>query len=426
MWSDTTAVHFSDGAISMRPNLSFSSFRSRNLRWIAAAFVVLISSAMAYAQGTFTRISDIQYVPGGSNAQKLDLYIPDGATSTTPLIVWVHGGGWVGGDKALAMNAFQLRYARDGYAMASLNYRLSSEAIFPAQIYDCKAAIRWLRANAAQYNIDVTRIGVWGSSAGGHLVSLLGTSNDVIDLEGTLGTNLQQSSRVHAVVDWYGPTNFLQMDKQAIGQGCAGSNHNSATSAESMLVGCPIQTCPTAVQRANPMTYATTDDPPFLIQHGTVDCTVPTGQSQIFQTLLQSIGQDYSINLLTGAGHGGPEFSAAANLLIVDAFFEAKLRQSVNPMINSVRVYRKTAEVPHFRAGSIGSLYRIVLTGPNIAADSKVLINGIARGGALTGAGELTVRGPAGRIGQSGEISIQVRSALGRHSNIYRIPVLSN
>ncbi|MBA4184663.1 MAG: alpha/beta hydrolase, partial [Acidobacteria bacterium] len=129
----------------------------------------------------------------GNVAHKLDLYVPNGTTSPVPLIVWIHGG-WQNGDKSLGPNSHPLRYARSGYAVASINYRLSGEAIFPAQIYDCKAAIRWLRANASQYNLDVTRFGVWGQSAGGHLASLVGTSNDVTDLEGTLGGNLQYSS----------------------------------------------------------------------------------------------------------------------------------------------------------------------------------------------------------------------------------------
>ncbi|MBK6751705.1 MAG: alpha/beta hydrolase [Acidobacteria bacterium] len=397
-------------------------------RWRFDWFLVvsLFLSAAAYSQGTYTRLTDIQYVPNGSTTQRLDLYVPDGANSPTPLIVWIHGGGWTSGDKSLGQSAFQLRYAQNGYAMASLNYRLSGEATFPAQIHDCKTAIRWLRANAALYNIDPTRIGVWGSSAGGHLASLLGTSNDVVDLEGTLGSELQFSSRVQAVVDWYGPTDFLQMDSQAIAQGCGGSNHNSATSPESMLVGCQIQTCPTAVQRANPMTYATTDDPPFLIQHGTVDCTVPTGQSQIFRSLLQALSLDHSIDLITGAGHGGPQFSAAANLAIVDSFFETRLRQSVNPMINSVKIYRKTNEIGHFRAGSIGSHHRIVIAGSNIAIDSEVLLNGIRRRGSLEANGELVVRGPVGRIAPNGEVSIQVKSASGRYSNTARVPIIAD
>ncbi len=296
---------------------------------IPLILVILVAATAGFAQGTFTSVRDIAYAGDELDSHKLDLHIPNGTTGPMPVVIWIHGGGWMSGDKNLGLNNFQLRYARNGYVVASLNYRLSSEAIFPAQIHDCKAAIRWLRANAAKYGLDPTRFAVWGSSAGGHLAALLGTSNDVADLEGTVGSNSQYSSRVQAVVDWYGPTDLLQMDAQAIAQGCGSSNHNSANSAESLLVGCQIQTCPQAVQRANPLTYYTADDPPFFIQHGTTDCTVSIGQSQILQNLLQSNGHDAAFIPVVGAGHGGPLFSAETNLQQVDSFLNSRLRQFV-------------------------------------------------------------------------------------------------
>jgi acetyl esterase/lipase len=391
-------------------------------------FTFFIFSALfvptAFAQNTFTKIADIPYVADNLIGHKLDLYIPNGATSATPLIIWIHGGGWAAGDKAFdPQNPYQLRYAQNGYAVASINYRVSGTAIFPAQIHDCKAAVRWLRANASQYNLDPTRFGAWGSSAGGHLAALLGTSNDVTDLEGTVGGNLQYSSRVQAVADWFGPTDFLQMDAQTVAQGCGGGSHNGASSPESLFVGCPIQTCPATVQRANPMSYVSPDDPPFFIQHGTVDCTVPTGQSQIFQTLLQSSGNDSSINLVQGAGHGGVPFSAESNLLLVDNFFNLKLKQSVNPLVNSVKVFRKGAELNYFRANSLGSLYRIVITGLNFQNNTKVLINGVQRGVSFTNGNEVTVYGVIGKIPASGEVKIQVKNLSGRFSNVLRAEI---
>ncbi len=393
-------------------------------RYFAFFLFFLLFSQIGLAQNTFTKIADISYAADTLIGHKLDLYIPNGATSATPLIIWIHGGGWSMGDKAFdPNNPYQLRYAQNGYAVASINYRVSGTAIFPAQIHDCKAAVRWLRANASQYNLDPTRFGAWGSSAGGHLAALLGTSNDVADLEGNVGGNLQFSSRIQAVADWFGPTDFLQMDAQTVAQGCGGGTHNGANSPESLFVGCPIQTCPATVQRANPMSYVSVDDPPFFIQHGTSDCTVPTGQSQIFQNLLQTNGNDSSIFLVQGAGHGGVPFSAESNLLLVDNFFNLKLKQSVNPLVNSIKVFRKTAELNYFRANSLGSLYRIIINGLNFQSNMKVLINGVEKGVSFTSGNEITVNGLIGRIPSSGEIKIQVKNANGRFSNVLRAEV---
>ena len=377
-------------------------------------FVVFALMSAAQAQDVKR---DIPYAEPAHDRHVLDVYSPAGAKNF-PVVFWIHGGGWQAGDKSLGSNSFQLRLARDGYAVASINYRLSGEAIFPAQINDCKAAIRWLRANAAQYNLDPTRIGVWGSSAGGHLAALVGTSNDVTDLEGTVGGNSQYSSRVQAVGDWYGPTDFLQMDVQAGQAGCIGSNHNSGDSPESRLLGCAIQTCPQTVQRANPMTYATRDDPPFFIQHGQIDCTVPPGQSQILQNLLQSIERDTSLTLFDATGHGGPAFTSVANLAFTDAFWNTRLKQSVNPLVNSIKIYRKSSEVGFFRVGSLGSLYRIAVSGINFQADTKVLINGIEKAVSFTNSNEVIVYGMVGRIPASGGIRIQLRNSNGRYSNV--------
>ncbi|HEX9959641.1 MAG TPA: alpha/beta hydrolase [Pyrinomonadaceae bacterium] len=396
----------------------------KNALKIALSFICLaFLPQIVPAQNTYTTYSNLSYVDDGNARHKLDLYVPNVGGAPVPLIVWIHGGGWQNGDKQLGPNSHPLRYARNGYAVASINYRLSDEAIFPAQIYDCKAAVRWLRANAAQYNLDVTRFGAWGQSAGAHLASLLGTSADVPLLEGTVGGNLQYSSRVQAVADWYGPTDFLQMDAQLAQNGCPNPNHNSPDSAESRLVGCAIQTCPEAVQRANPMTYVTRDDPPFFIEHGTADCTVAPGQSQIFQNLLQSIGHDSSLTFLQGAGHGGPLFVAESNLLAVDAFWNNKLRQPVNPLINSIKIYRKNAEVDYFRAGSLGSLYRISVFGINFQANTRVLINGIEKGVSFVNGNEIVVYGLTGRIPSAGEMNIQIRNSNGRFSNVSRTEI---
>ena len=149
---------------------------------------------------------DLAYVADGHERHKLDLFVPEKADGPLPLIIWVHGGGWQNGSKD-GCPPLRGGYAGRGYAVASINYRLSQHAPFPAQIEDCKAATRWLRAHAREYNLDPNRFGVWGSSAGGHLVALLGTSGDVKAFE--VGANLDQSSRVQAVCDYYGPTDFI-------------------------------------------------------------------------------------------------------------------------------------------------------------------------------------------------------------------------
>ena len=156
--------------------------------------------------------------------------------------------------------------AAKGYAVASINYRLSQHAVFPAQIEDCKAAIRWLRANAAKYHLDPDHIGVWGASAGGHLVALLGTTGSVKELEGK-GGNLDQSSRVQCVVDWFGPTDLATM----------GGSHDKPGSPESRLIGGPVQENKEKARKASPLTYVSKDSAPFLIMHGDQDNTVPPG-----------------------------------------------------------------------------------------------------------------------------------------------------
>lgn len=408
-------------------NYFISTWSGKKSAFKITLFLVfaVLSAQAAAAQNTYTAHLDLSYVDDGNPAHKLDLYVPNGASSPVPLIVFIHGGGWQSGDKQFGANAYPLRYARNGYAVASLNYRLSDEAIFPAQIYDCKAAIRWLRAHAAEYDLDPTRFGAWGPSAGGHLASLLGTSNDVPDLEGTLGGNMQFSSRVQAVVDWYGPTNFLLQDTQLAQNGCPNPNHNSPSSPESRLMGCAIQTCPDVVQRANPMTYLTPDDPPFFIEHGTADCTVAPGQSQIFQTLFQSVGHDSSLTFLQGEGHGGPQFLTESNLAAVDAFWNAKLRLPVNPLINSIRVYRKSAEVNYFRPGWSGWFYRISVFGSNLQPDTKVLVNGRERVATFNNAGEIVIFNPLIRVPASGQIEIQLRNSNGRYSNVSRTEIRS-
>lgn len=202
-----------------------------------------------------------------------------------------------------------------GFAVASINYRLSSEAKAPAPIQDAKAAVRFLRAQAQEYKLNPEKFAAFGQSAGGNLAALLGTSCGAAEIEGADLGNADQSSCVQAVVDWFGPTDFLQMDKQFAGTSCP-ANHDDASSPESQLVGAPIQTKPEIAQLMNPVKYVNAKAAPFLIQHGTADCNVPPQQGKILaDALVPAIGADrVTYTLLEGAGHGGSQFTSTENV----------------------------------------------------------------------------------------------------------------
>jgi acetyl esterase/lipase len=267
-----------------------------------------------------TVVRDLEYARIGDISLKLDLYLPERrGEAPRPLVVWVHGGGWRGGSKE---NTSALPLLRRDYAVASIGYRLSQVATFPAQIEDCKAAIRWLRAHADEYELDTRRIGVWGASAGGHLVALLGTSGDVKELEGTAGP-LDQSSRVQAVVDWFGPTDFTRMSAFP-----NRIDHDAPNSPESLLLGGPVQDNKDKAARANPITYVTADDPPFLIMHGDQDDLVPSNQSDLLHEALQAANVDVTYLVIKGAGHGfGPN---PAVIGAVSEFFDQHVK-GTNP-----------------------------------------------------------------------------------------------
>ncbi len=264
---------------------------------------------------------DIPYAGTDNARQRLDLYLPEKPSNGAllPVVVWIHGGGWRSGDKAGGISRVAELVASGHYAGVSVGYRLSAEAIWPAQIHDCKAAIRWIRANARQHNLDPSRIGVWGSSAGGHLVAMLGVSGDVQALEGTLGGHTDQSSRVQCVADYFGPSDLLTMDDFE-------SNiiHNAPDSPESRLIGGPIQKNKEATRAASPIAYVSKDDPPILIVHGTRDLAVPFNQSEILTAKLKELGVDVTFVAVENAGHG--RFPTAEPEKRVRTFFNKHLR----------------------------------------------------------------------------------------------------
>ncbi len=259
---------------------------------------------------------DLAYANDDDRRHKLDLYLPEKSDKPLPLLIWIHGGAWSMGAKEGRSPAVSL--AAEGYAVACINYRLSQQAIFPAQIQDCKAAVRWLRANAAKYGVDPKRFGVWGGSAGGHLVALAGTSGGLREFA-VIGGNEDVSDHVQAVCDQFGPTDFLKMDEQADGHGAF--KHDDAKSPESHLIGGAIQENKDKVQRANPIKYITKDCPPFLIMHGEADNMVPIGQSEILLDALKKQGIEATL-VRVRAGHGGPAFDMPANVAVVKAFFD--------------------------------------------------------------------------------------------------------
>jgi acetyl esterase/lipase len=263
-----------------------------------------------------------------SSAEKLDLYIPTSGPGPFPVVVMVHGGAFMMGDKSDGTGLAGVdQLLAAGYAVASINYRLSAEAKYPAQIYDAKAAVRFLRTNADRYNLNPAKFGAWGASAGGNLVSLLGTTCGVVELEGADLGNADQSSCVQAVVDWFGPIDFLKMDEQFAGTNCP-QNHNDASSPESQLVGAAIQTVPDRVQTTNPMNYITTKAAPFLIQNGSADCNIPPIQGKNLADALSAIvGEDkVTYTLIDGASHGGAPFSTAENLALVINFLDKYMK----------------------------------------------------------------------------------------------------
>ena len=216
-----------------------------------------------------------------------------------------------------------------GYAVVCVNYRLSDEAKFPAAIQDIKAAIRWIRANAGTYNLNPDKIATWGNSAGGHLASLAGTSGGVAELEDLSLGNAEFASNVQAVVDWYGPINFLKMDEQFTKSGKGKANHGEENSPESMFMGAKIGDVPDEVKKANPETYISSDDPAFFIQHGTIDQAIPTQQAIVFYNkLVPVLGEEnVTLNLLKGARHADPAFITEENLDLVFTFLDKVLKE---------------------------------------------------------------------------------------------------
>ena len=253
---------------------------------------------------------DVDYVGDGIIGHRLDIHLPKIGKVPFPIVVVVYGSAFF--SNSSKANTFKegigQRLLQSGFAVVSINHRSSRDSIFPAQIQDVKAAIRFVRANAAKFSMNNTFIGITGWSSGGHLSALTGTTNTTkkdkindldIDIEGKLGQYTATSSQVNAVVDWFGPTDFLTMDK------CGSTmNHDDIKSPESSLIGGAIQDNKAKTALANPITYVNKQNPPFLIFHGDKDPLVPHCQSEKLYEKLQKEGVKSELIIVKDGGHG--------------------------------------------------------------------------------------------------------------------------
>ncbi len=247
---------------------------------------------------TVEGVWDIPYADSQEPRQRLDLLLPRERKGKLPIIAAIHGGGWIGGDKRAVVGRMATFAATGKYAVASIGYRLSSQATWPAQIHDCKAAIRWIRANAEQYGLDPDRIGVIGWSAGGHLAAMLGTTGDITDLEGDLGPHRDQKTAVQCVVDFFGPSEL----RLVWGDNGEGAGRPSVL--VERLLGGPVRERLDVARSASPVAFVSPDDPPFLIVHGTEDPVVPYKQSVWLRDRLRKAGVPVALVTVEGGGHG--------------------------------------------------------------------------------------------------------------------------
>jgi acetyl esterase/lipase len=279
--------------------------------------VVLQLSSVVSAQGSQPEheicYKDIPYVVNGHERQRLDIYVPGNREEGPfPLIVWIHGGAWKYGSKD---NCPVASWIQKGYVVASIGYRLSQDAKFPAQIEDCKEAVCWLKQNALQYKIDKKRVVAWGDSAGGHLASLLGTAGDTPEWE---NGNPALCSRVQVVIDWFGRADLTRVS----------TDPAMAASPVAFLLGGSGEKVAKLSRQASPIFHVSKGDPPFLIMHGDRDNTVPLQQSLAFAKSLQEAGVAVRLVVLKGAGHGGPDFFLPEQLKIIDSFLAENIKKT--------------------------------------------------------------------------------------------------
>lgn len=258
------------------------------------------------------QFNNLDYVGRGNTRQKLDLLLPAKRDGKVPVVVFIHGGGWLSGRKEDGIPIAR-QLAAAGYAVASINYRLATEALWPAQIHDCKAAIRFLRANAEKYGLDPDRIAAMGASAGGHLAAMLGTTGEDRGMEGEIGKSLRQSSGIRCVVNLFGPANLLGFVDPSIGLDQLLSEFS-----EARFLGTSLEQIKKNAADASPAKWISKDDVPFLTAHGTQDPLVPFSQSQELHAALTEAGVESHLVAMEGAGHGfeHPELTRRIRLFL--------------------------------------------------------------------------------------------------------------
>jgi acetyl esterase/lipase len=237
---------------------------------------------------------NITYAVAGNQSLKLDIYEPRNPQGRLPVVVWIHGGAWKSGGKYPCPIAFM---AAQNLAIVSIDYRLSQVAPFPAQIYDCKGAIRWLRAHANEYDLDSNHICIFGASAGGQLALLLADTPGNSKLEGKVGGNLNFSSRVQCVCAFYPPTDLNRLVSDP-------ATRNDPNGDVARLIGSAVAQNVDKAIAASPLTYVSKDCAPVFLMHGGADKLVPPDQSVIFYGALVKAGVDARLEIIAGKGHG--------------------------------------------------------------------------------------------------------------------------
>jgi acetyl esterase/lipase len=294
----------------------------------------------------------IEYAPAdppGSRGHTLDLYLPDGP-GPWPLLIACGGSAFL--DDGGSYYAAELApwSTEAGFAVAGVCIRSSGQARFPAQVHDVKAALRWLRAHAAEHDLDAGRFAVMGDSSGGWTAAVAGLTADRPELEGLIGET-GGSSRVQAVVDLYGPTDFLQMDVHMLPGACASFNelmgltdcHDDPASPESRLMGFPIQSRPDDVRAANPCTYASADAPPFLIAHGQLDALVPHHQSEVLYAALAAAGAEATFFSVPEVGHNKGIVSPAVPEAVVRSTSTRGTEKEIRPTLDAIERFLRAA-----------------------------------------------------------------------------------
>ena len=277
--------------------------------------------------------ADLAYAPL-SPAQALDLYLPNDTPGPYPCIVAIHGGGFIFGDKREDQLNAPVEAVRQGYAVAAVNYRMAGEALFPAPVQDVKAAIRFLRAHAREFDLDPARFATWGNSAGGYLAVMAGITSGVAEFDDPALGNAAQPSDVQAIIDWFGPVDFRTQDAELRASGKGRPVHDAPDSPESSLLGVPLpQAGEALLRRTNPLTYLRPGLPPFLIQHGGNDDLVPVEQSLLLVQALRRVlpERDIRLDILPESLHGGPAFETPENMARVFAFLSSALSPALAP-----------------------------------------------------------------------------------------------